>query len=61
MIHDDKRPEDLDTTGEDHHADQMRYFLHYVARPERVIQRPWLQKELDKLLHEEIDVSGIRS
>ena len=61
LIHDDKRPEDLDTTGEDHHADQMRYFLHYVARPERVIQRPWLQKELDKLLHEEIDVSGIRS
>jgi hypothetical protein len=38
----------------------MRYFLHYVGRPKRVVQQPWLQKELDKLLADETDVVGIR-
>jgi len=61
LVHDDKKPEDLNTRGEDHHADQMRYFLHYVGSPTKVIQKPWLQKELDKLLSLETDYSGIRA
>ena len=61
LVHDDKRPEDLDTHGEDHHADQMRYFLHYVGRPKKIVQKPWLQRELDKLLAEEISYEGIRA
>ncbi len=61
LVHDEKRPEDLNTKGEDHHADQMRYFLHYVGSPTKVIQKPWLQKELDKLLSEDTDYQGIRA
>ena len=61
LVHDDKKPEDMDTTGEDHHADQMRYILHYLARPKKVVQRPWLQKELDKLLAEDTSYDGVRA
>ncbi len=61
LVHDEKRPEDLNTKGEDHHADQMRYFLHYVGSPTKVVQKPWLQKELDKLLSEDTDYQGIRA
>ena len=61
LVHDDKRPEDMDTTGEDHHADQWRYLMHYIARPKKIIQKPWLQKELDKLLSEETSYEGIRA
>lgn len=61
LVHDDKKPEDMNTRGEDHHADQMRYFLHYVGSPTKVIQKPWLQKELDKLLSEETDYVGVRA
>ena len=61
LVHDDKRPEDLDTKGEDHHADQMRYMLHYIGAPKKVVQKPWLQKELDKLLHEETSYEGVRA
>ena len=61
LVHYYKRPEDMDTTGEDHHADQWRYLMHYIARPKKIIQKPWLQKELDKLLSEETSYEGIRA
>jgi hypothetical protein len=35
--------------------------LHYIGRPKRVVQRPWLQKELDKLLSEESSYEGVRA
>lgn len=38
MIHDERDPEDLDTTQEDHAADALRYFLisrSYPAHPKK--------------------------
>ncbi len=60
LVHDDRKPEDLDTTGEDHACDEWRYMLMLIGRPKRIVQKPWLQKELDKLTREDSTYEGIR-
>jgi hypothetical protein len=44
LVSDDARPEDVDTDGEDHAADDARYFV--MSRPTPgVVERPTQQKE----------------
>lgn len=33
LVHDDKKPEDVDTHGEDHHADALRYLVMGAGQP----------------------------
>ena len=60
LVHDDRKPEDLDTTGEDHSQDEWRYMLMLIGRPKLIVQKPWMQKELDKLMREDSTYEGIR-
>ena len=41
LIHDEKHPEDIDTTGEDHAADALRYLL--MGRPAPSTSRPTIE------------------
>jgi hypothetical protein len=61
MVHDDKRPEDLDTTGEDHALDSLRYGLLYLGKPTEVRLKPWLERELEKLKASDSEFEGIRN
>ena len=54
MIRDEKNPEDLDTTLEDHICDAMRYALTHIQAPAKPVkQKPVLQQQIDKLLEYE--------
>tara|TARA_E500000305_G_C4017597_1_gene236672 strand:- start:563 stop:1945 length:1383 start_codon:yes stop_codon:yes gene_type:complete len=56
------RPEDLNTHGEDHAVDSLRYGLMHLGSPnEPEKPKPWLQKELDKLKQLDDDYSGVRN
>jgi len=57
LIHDEKRPEDLDTTGEDHAADAIRYLLQTFR--ERKTKKP-LNATQKKILQlkQEMGMSG---
>ena len=59
MIRDDKNPEDVDTTLEDHICDAMRYALTHIQAPApQAKKKPVLQQQIDKLLEfEEKDES----
>ena len=61
LVHSDKRPEDLDTTQEDHCADALRYALMYVGSPNNDSVKPYLQRELEKLLAMDSEFMGIRN
>jgi hypothetical protein len=62
MIHDDRRPEDLNTKSEDHAVDALGYGLMHIGKPVEVPEvKPWLQKELDMLLKLETDYPGVRN
>lgn len=61
LVHSEKRPEDLDTTQEDHLADCLRYQLMYLGRPSIETTKPYLQRELEKLLAMETNLDGIRN
>ena len=51
MIRDDKNPEDLDTTLEDHICDAMRYALTHIQAPAKPVKKkPVLQQQIEKLL-----------
>ena len=51
MIRDDKNPEDIDTTLEDHICDAVRYSLtHIQAPPQQPAKKPMLQQQIEKLL-----------
>ena len=51
MLRDDKNPEDIDTTLEDHCVDALRYGLTHVQAPDKPKEDvPELQKTLDKLM-----------
>ena len=51
MVRDDKNPEDLDTTTEDHAVDACRYALtHILAPTQKRIKEPVLQQQINKLL-----------
>ena len=59
MSRDDKNPEDVDTTLEDHICDAMRYALTHIQAPApQAKKKPVLQQQIDKLLEfEEKDES----
>ena len=62
MIHDDRRPEDLDTKQEDHAMDALRYGLYHIGKPPEVQEtKPWVQREIEKLLRLEVGVPGVRN
>tara|TARA_R100001463_G_scaffold14733_2_gene38670 strand:+ start:3416 stop:4795 length:1380 start_codon:yes stop_codon:yes gene_type:complete len=61
LVHSEKRPEDLDTTQEDHLADALRYNLMYLGRPSKETTKPFLQRELEKLLAMESNIDGVRN
>ena len=61
LVHSEKRPEDLDTTQEDHCADALRYGLMYIGSPNKDTVKPYLQRELEKLLALDNDIMGIRN
>ena len=51
MIRDDKNPEDVDTTLEDHICDAMRYALTHIQAPIKPAKKkPMLQQQIEKLL-----------
>ena len=51
MVRDDKNPEDLDTTTEDHAVDACRYALtHILAPTQKRLKEPVLQQQINKLL-----------
>lgn len=59
MIRDDKNPEDLDTTLEDHAVDACRYMLSHITAPARPKKkRTYLQKQKDELIWAEKDKPG---
>lgn len=61
LVHSEKRPEDLDTTQEDHAYDSLRYGLMYIGRPNKESVKPYLQREIEKLLAMESQDDGIRN
>ncbi len=62
MIHDERKPEDLNTKSEDHAVDALGYGLMHIGKPVEVPEvKPWLQKELDMLLKLETDYPGVRN
>jgi len=51
MIRDEKNPEDIDTTLEDHVMDACRYSLSHIQAPMRKLKKkPVLQQQIEKLL-----------
>ena len=49
MIHDDRRPEDLDTKQEDHALDALRYGSYHIGKPPEIQEtKPWVQREIDQ-------------
>ncbi len=61
LVHSEKRPEDLDTKQEDHSADALRYGLMYIGSPSKDSVKPYLQRELEKLLAMDSTWTGIRN
>ena len=61
LVHSEKKPEDLDTTQEDHSADALRYGLMYLGSPRKDSVKPYLQKELEKLLALDSNIDGVRN
>jgi hypothetical protein len=61
LVHSEKRPEDLDTKQEDHSADALRYGLMYIGSPSKDSVKPYLQRELEKLLAMDTTWTGIRN
>ena len=65
MIRDDKNPEDIDTTLEDHICDALRYALTHVQAPAQPApKKPILQQNIEQLLEFEdndndIDFTGM--
>lgn len=49
LIHDEKKPEDLDTKGEDHAADTDRYMLMSLHETKAAPAKNEIEKKLDKL------------
>ncbi len=61
LVHDLRRPEDLDTKGPDHQADATRYALMHIGNPKQEEAKPWVVKLMDKLKSQKMDVPGLRS
>ena len=51
MVRDEKNPEDIDTTLEDHSVDACRYALTHTQVPNKPVQKvPKLQRDINKLM-----------
>ena len=56
MVRDEKHPEDIDTTLEDHSVDACRYALSHIQVPTIPVQKkPKLQLDIEKLMEEPKD------
>ena len=53
LIHDKNRPEDLDTDGEDHAADELGYFLAFLHEAKSPEQLNPLQKKLQERMRQD--------
>lgn len=60
LVHDLRRPEDLDTKGPDHQADAARYALMHIGNPEEANERPWITKLMEKFESNKAEVPGLR-
>tara|TARA_R100000655_G_scaffold39044_1_gene74117 strand:- start:860 stop:2221 length:1362 start_codon:yes stop_codon:yes gene_type:complete len=60
LVHDLRRPEDLDTKGPDHLADSARYALMHIGNPKKEEARPWIMKLMQKFESNKTDVPGLR-
>lgn len=60
LVHDLRRPEDLDTKGPDHIADATRYALFHIGNPKEQDTRPWITKLMAKFEANKTDVPGLR-
>jgi len=49
LIHDDIKPEDVNTAGEDHAADEIRYFLQTMRESKSPIPKNVVQERLEQL------------
>ena len=54
-MHDEHRPEDINTKGEDHIPDAIRYLLMHIGRPDAPNNRPKtnIEKLIDRLAGED--------
>tara|TARA_R110001592_G_scaffold27006_10_gene100590 strand:+ start:4617 stop:5978 length:1362 start_codon:yes stop_codon:yes gene_type:complete len=60
LVHDLRRPEDLDTKGPDHLADSTRYALMHIGSPEADEEKPWLMKLMQRFEANKTDSPGLR-
>jgi phage terminase large subunit len=60
LVHDLRRPEDLDTKGPDHLADAARYALMHIGQPEKQEVKQWIVKLMDDLRSQKAEVPGVR-
>ena len=60
LVHDLRRPEDLDTKGPDHLADAIRYGLMHIGKPDEVEAKPWIVKLMQKFDAQKTDSPGLR-
>ena len=60
LVHDLRRPEDLDTKGPDHLLDATRYAMMAIGKPEEEEAKPWIQKLMQKFEANKTDVPGLR-
>ena len=60
LVHDIRRPEDLDTKGPDHLADSTRYALFHIGNPEEEEAKPWITKMMQKFEIQKTDTPGLR-
>ena len=60
LVHDLRKPEDLDTKGPDHLADSTRYALFHIGHPQEEEAKPWIVKLMQKLEMNKTDLPGLR-
>jgi hypothetical protein len=60
LVHDIRRPEDLDTKGPDHLADSARYCLMHIGNPKEEEAKPWITKLMQKFEANKTDSPGLR-
>ena len=57
LIHDELKPEDLDTDGEDHAADELRYLLQTLRQAKSLPKETIVQKRLRQMKERDEDFS----
>jgi len=57
LVHDEHRPEDVDTDGEDHAADECRYFLQTLRETKTPKPKTIVERRLEELKRREEELS----